>query len=99
SQERAIKELISSLENQPSSNGKIVLIAGDINSAQGTDSFEALVKSLCEIDNVYLLPAVSQSNIMGAYEMGLVPGLLPGRVSENNAEDFLGWTHSSDATS
>lgn len=65
-----------------SSNSKIVLIAGDTNHAQNPGSFEAFISSILDIDGVVLLPAVGPANIMGAYEMGLAPGLLPGRVAD-----------------
>jgi anaerobic selenocysteine-containing dehydrogenase len=44
------------------------------------------VTQLLTRDNTYLLPAVNSSNIIGAYEMGLTPGLLPGRVPANASQ-------------
>ena len=73
------------------SNGKIILIAGDINTAQDRGTFSELVQSLLISENVYLLPAVTTSNMHGAYEMGLAPGLLPGRVADTSVSNVGTW--------
>jgi NADH-quinone oxidoreductase subunit G len=62
-------------------DGKIVVIAGDISPAQNATSCEALVRDVLATPDSVLLPNVAQSNALGAYEMGLAPGLLAGRVA------------------
>ncbi|MBK5224387.1 MAG: NADH-quinone oxidoreductase subunit NuoG, partial [Acidimicrobiia bacterium] len=38
------------------------------------------------------LPALSRGNVFGALDMGLAPGLLPGRVRLDDGRDFIGGT-------
>lgn len=89
--EKSILEAISALQDAPTSNGKVILIAGDINIAQNSEAFTELVQSLLAHQDVYLLPAIATSNIAGAYEMGLAPGLLPGRVADTSMESIGDW--------
>lgn len=84
-------EVIDALRNAGQGNGKIVLIAGDHNPAQDAASFVELVESILGQENVVLLPSISPSNVMGAYEMGLAPGLLPGRVADTAQESYGDW--------
>ncbi len=88
--QKAVLEELSSLD-ESSSNGKIILIAGDVNTAQNASTFTELVQELLSHQDVYLLPAISTSNISGAYEMGLAPGLLPGRVNDASVDSVGDW--------
>lgn len=82
---RAIEEAISQIkEAKGDSSGKVILIAGDINQAQDTSSFIELVEKLLANEDVYLLPSHSSSNVLGAFEMGFAPSLLPGRVAQES---------------
>lgn len=83
--------LDAATESSNSTNSKIVLIAGDTNSAQHNGSFVELINAILGRENVVLLPAVSTSNMIGAYEMGLAPGLLPGRVSMSSDQQMNMW--------
>jgi NADH-quinone oxidoreductase subunit G len=89
------KAILEALDNiskiDKKSNNKIVLIAGDLSPAQNNASYTELVQSLLENEEVYLLPSVSTSNVLGAWEMGLAPGLLPGRVAINSVNEFADW--------
>jgi NADH-quinone oxidoreductase subunit G len=42
--------------------------------------------------DVTFLPALRRSNVLGAIDMGMSPGLLPGRVSLADGREALGWT-------
>ncbi|MFN8015719.1 MAG: NADH-quinone oxidoreductase subunit NuoG [Acidimicrobiia bacterium] len=77
-----IRNALSSKE----SDGKIVVLAGEINQAQDSQTFVDLISELLDDENVYLLPTLSTSNIFGAIEMGLTPGLNPGRVAQKNID-------------
>lgn len=92
SSKKAIFQAIEEIEkSEKQSNNKIVLIAGDISSAQNSGSYVELVRDILENENVYLLPSVTTSNILGAFEMGLAPGLLPGRVGIDSVDEFYDW--------
>ncbi len=84
-----IKDAIA--QNRRSGNGKVVVIAGDVNPAQRVASFEELLINILEYESTYLLPAVSTSNAIGAYELGLAPGMLPGRVADDSADLLPNW--------
>ncbi len=82
---KEIEDAVSSIkEVNGDSNSKIILIAGDINQAQDPSSFIELVQNLLENQDIYYLPSHSTSNILGAFEMGFAPSLLPGRVEQNS---------------
>ena len=83
--------LDEALSKSASNNGKVIVIAGDINTAQDTGSYTELVSTLLERENTVLLPGVSTPNIIGAYEMGLAPGLLPGRVAVSSSQNIDTW--------
>ena len=92
SSKKAIFETIDSIEkSERKSNNKIVLIAGEISPAQNSASYVELVQNILELQDVYLLPSISTSNMLGAWEMGLAPGLLPGRVARNSVNEFYDW--------
>lgn len=93
-----IVDAINQLEIRSSSNGKIILIAGDINNAQDGSTFTELVQEILKLENVELLPAIATANIAGAYEMGLAPGLLPGRVDQDSVSEFGQWIRTPQTT-
>ena len=82
---KEIEDAISTIkEARGDADGKVILIAGDINQAQDSSTFIELAIKLLENDDVYLLPSHSQANILGALEMGFAPSLLPGRVQHES---------------
>jgi NADH-quinone oxidoreductase subunit G len=63
-------------------NGKVVVIFGRSSLAESTDSIvDALGVLSNGIANAAFLPAMRRSNLRGALDFGLTPGMLPGRVS------------------
>ncbi len=63
-------------------NGRVVVIFGRPSLAETTDSVvEALGALNNGIPGVTFLPAMRRSNLRGALDMGLAPGMLPGRTS------------------
>lgn len=92
-EKEALNGILNSLDEIEKSGrkGKIVVIAGDVNPAQERGSYLELVTALTAHKDVLLLPSISPSNIAGAYEMGLAPGLLPGRVADITLDQIPLW--------
>jgi NADH-quinone oxidoreductase subunit G len=67
----------------------IVLVLGRPSVAEHGDAVAAAALALCRAwPRAKVLPALRRGNVMGALDMGLAPGLLPGRVS---LDDGRGW--------
>ena len=63
-------------------NGKVVVILGRPSLADTAESvLEAASTLLDGLANVSFLAATRRANVRGALDMGLAPGMLPGRVS------------------
>jgi NADH-quinone oxidoreductase subunit G len=58
-----------------------VVVLGRPSLAESADSVAAAAGALAKIPGVRFLPALRRANVMGALDMGLAPGILPGRVS------------------
>ena len=67
--------------------GDIVVVAGRQSMAESSQSISEAIGLFAQHTTARLLPALRRSNILGAFDMGLSAGLLPGRVSldEGNA--------------
>ena len=60
----------------------IVVVLGRQSLADGADHIVAAAAAIHEADGaVRFLPALRRANVMGALDMGLAPGLLPGSVT------------------
>jgi NADH-quinone oxidoreductase subunit G len=62
-------------------NGKIVVILGRPSLADSVDSIVEAAGLLRGVEAATFLPAMRRANLHGALDMGMAPGLLPGRVS------------------
>ena len=62
-------------------NGKIVVILGRPSLADSVDSIVEAAGLLRTVAAATFLPAMRRANLHGALDMGMAPGLLPGRVS------------------
>ena len=62
-------------------DGPVTVIAGRASLAESADATLEALDALAGLDNVRFLPAVRRGNAMGALDMGMAPGLLPGRTS------------------
>ena len=62
-------------------DGPVTVIAGRASLAESTDATLEALDALAGLDNARFLPAVRRGNAMGALDMGMAPGLLPGRTS------------------
>ena len=73
-------------------DGSVVCVLGRASVAEPADSIVAAAAALIElVPGVTFLPALRRSNVHGALDMGLAPGILPGRVS---LDDGRGWFES-----
>ncbi len=69
--------------------GGIVVVLGRPSLAEAGDLVVEAATSMAEAwPNALFLPALRRGNVMGALDMGLAPGILPGRVS---LDDGRGW--------
>ena len=58
-----------------------VVVLGRPSLAESAASVTAAAVALAELPGVRFLPALRRGNVIGALDMGLAPGVLPGRVS------------------
>ena len=68
------------------SASNVVVIAGRQSVSESSQSVSEAIGLFAQHSNARLLPALRRSNVMGALDMGLAPGLLPGRVTLNDAK-------------
>jgi NADH-quinone oxidoreductase subunit G len=62
-------------------DGDIVVILGRTNLAERPESTMQAAAALAALPNVRFLSALHRSNVHGALDAGLAPGMLPGRVA------------------
>lgn len=67
---------------------KVVVVFGRQSMADNGRGIVDTVTTLAKSKKTKFLPALRRSNVMGALDMGLTPGMLPGRVS---VDDAHGW--------
>jgi NADH-quinone oxidoreductase subunit G len=65
----------------------VVVILGRPSLAESDDAVIAAAEALSAIEGVKFLSALRRSNVHGAIDLGLAPGLLPGRVSLDEGRD------------
>jgi NADH-quinone oxidoreductase subunit G len=74
-----------------SAEGSIVVVLGRPSLAESEASIADAVAVIAQgIPGVRFLPALRRSNVHGALDMGLAPGLLPGRVSLDAGRQWYG---------
>ena len=72
---------------------KVVCILGRPTLAESADAvIDAAAALLAQAPNTTFLSGLRRSNVHGALDMGLAPGVLPGRVSLADGREFLGAT-------
>ncbi|HEY5013611.1 MAG TPA: NADH-quinone oxidoreductase subunit NuoG [Acidimicrobiia bacterium] len=67
--------------------GTVVVVLGRGSLAERADATLRAAAALAELANVKFLSALRRGNVHGALELGLAPGLLPGRVSTDEGRD------------
>jgi NADH-quinone oxidoreductase subunit G len=87
----ALDEARSALAAHPGGEG-VVIVVGRPSYAESGDVVAEAVRVLAgALPQATFLPALRRGNVFGALDMGLAPGLLPGRVSlESGREWFTG---------
>ncbi len=69
---------------------EIVVVVGRTSVAERPDSLAAAAAALAKgLPGVRFLPALRRANVRGAIDMGLAPGMLPGRVSLDGAREWF----------
>jgi len=66
-------------------NGPVTVIAGRTSLAESDAHTMAALGLFATLENVSFLPVLRRGNIAGALDMGMSPGLLPGRVDMDRA--------------
>ena len=66
-----------------------VVVLGRPSVAESQDSIAAAAAALATYPGVRFLPALRRGNVMGALDMGLAPGVLPGRVGLADGRDWF----------
>jgi NADH-quinone oxidoreductase subunit G len=67
-----------------------VVVLGRPSLAESGDSIAAAAGALARLPGVRFLSALRRANVMGALDMGLAPGLLPGRVTLAAGREWYG---------
>jgi NADH-quinone oxidoreductase subunit G len=62
-------------------DGNVVVVLGRPSVAESDQWVSEAARVLAGLPGVKFLPALRRSNVLGALDMGLAPGVLPGRVS------------------
>ncbi|MDA8264854.1 MAG: NADH-quinone oxidoreductase subunit NuoG [Actinomycetota bacterium] len=88
--ERALSVLGTALELSPDGSD-IVIVVGRPSLAESSHHVAHAAATLSRAwPGARFLPALRRSNVLGAIDMGLAPGLLPGRVSLEEGADWYG---------
>jgi NADH-quinone oxidoreductase subunit G len=88
--EAARATLRSALEESPDGNG-IVVVLGRPSLTESPQQLAVAAAVLAEAwPGARFLPALRRANVLGALDMGLAPGVLPGRVSLEEGRDWYG---------
>jgi len=66
-----------------------VVVLGRASVAESAESIAAAAGALAKLPGVRFLPALRRANVMGALDMGLAPGILPGRVGLAEGRDWF----------
>lgn len=90
---RAARELLfePSTAGSPGAGGENVVIVVGRGSLAESEllTLEALELAIDAFPRARVLPALRRANVMGALDMGLAPGILPGRVSLDEGRDWF----------
>jgi NADH-quinone oxidoreductase subunit G len=89
----AINELAAVMNKATASgkgNGKVVVLLGRASLADSTDAVvEAAAHLMKALPNVAFLPTMRRANLRGALDLGMTPGMLPGRVSHADGRSWF----------
>ncbi|MEP6659939.1 MAG: NADH-quinone oxidoreductase subunit NuoG [Acidimicrobiales bacterium] len=80
---------VAPVRAQLRSGGSITVVVGRASLADRSEPLNVAVGALARLDGVRFLPVARRGNVHGALDMGMAPGLLPGRRSLTDAGDAL----------
>ncbi len=92
----AFAGVVSKATTSGGGSGKVVVLLGRASLADSTDSvIEAAGRLLAKLPNVAFLPTMRRANLRGALDLGMSPGLLPGRVTQADGRAWFTsqWTN------
>ncbi|MCB0992642.1 MAG: NADH-quinone oxidoreductase subunit NuoG, partial [Acidimicrobiales bacterium] len=82
----AVNELMAGPLGQEMASGRTVVVVGRPSLADSSAEVEQAVAVLLEkLPEATFLPVLRRGNVFGAIDMGLAPGLLPGRIANDEA--------------
>ena len=67
----------------------IVIVLGRATVSESAEAITEAAGTLAHLPGVAFLPALRRSNVNGALDMGLAPGVLPGRVGQTDGRSFF----------
>ncbi|MBV9411294.1 MAG: NADH-quinone oxidoreductase subunit NuoG [Acidimicrobiia bacterium] len=70
-------------------DGNVVVVVGRSSVAESDQWVSEAARVLAGLPGVKFLPALRRSNVLGALDMGLAPGVLPGRVSLDSGRQWF----------
>jgi NADH-quinone oxidoreductase subunit G len=70
-------------------SGKLAVVFGRQSLAESNAALLEALGLLAGRDNVVFLPAMRRANLHGALDMGMAPGLLPGRTSLSDGQSWF----------
>ena len=76
-------------QSVPGSGPAVVVILGRPSVSERADQVAAAARILAGIEGVSFLPALRRSNVHGALDMGLAPGVLPGRIGLSEGRSWF----------
>jgi NADH-quinone oxidoreductase subunit G len=93
-------EVISAARSVLADANNVVVVCGRQSLADNGRGNSDAVRVLASKTTAKFLPVLRRSNVMGALDMGLAPGVLPGRVSLDEGRRWFeqGWGHCVDGT-
>ncbi len=75
--------------NSPAKTGpRVAVVIGRPSVAEAASGPAEAALMLAEVEGVAFLPALRRANVLGAIDLGLAPGLLPGRTSLEEGRDW-----------
>ncbi len=82
------RQAIGSTAPPPSGGARVAVVIGRPSLAEAASGAAESALLLAQLPGVVFLPALRRSNVHGAIDMGLAPGVLPGRISLHAGRDW-----------
>ena len=67
----------------------VSVVCGRTSLADSADLTVQALNALAKLDKIRFLPALRRGNVHGAIDMGMAPGMLPGRTSLDGAKEWF----------